>query len=172
MAWVNIDQVTQGHIVVNHVMQPSPHTCGHACLAMVTGLDVQSIIARFGEAGINDDIEAIVLTESGIYPVAIPETAFMPALPFHGVYFATVPSLNIPGGAHRLVIEANPDEAEFEVHDPNAGREGKLFYPLNALTPDRDTRTLKHYGGITYLRPMIGHVGSLDRVARYRAGRG
>ena len=44
-----------------------------------------------------------------------------------GLYMLVVPSLNIKGGAHYIVLDYR-DENYPKIYDPNKGREGKEFY--------------------------------------------
>jgi len=43
-----------------------------------------------------------------------------------GVYLVTVPSLNIPGCNHQIVVEMTNDS--YQVFDPVRGREGRKYY--------------------------------------------
>jgi hypothetical protein len=60
----------------------------------------------------------------------IPCTSFdslsLPKLEDEGAYLVSVPSLNIQGGMHQIIIEVT-DENYF-VHDPVKGMSGKIFY--------------------------------------------
>jgi hypothetical protein len=44
----------------------------------------------------------------------------------------TVPSLNIPGGLHNIVVVTTIDK-ELLVFDPQKGRDGKKFYNQDTL---------------------------------------
>lgn len=111
------------------VQQPTPQTCVHACLSMVTGVPVGELVDRFGDKGQPFEVEAAVLIENGIFPDARYSSGT--AMPV-GFYFCSAPSLNIPGGLHRIVVELN-ESYDFIVHDPNTGRDGVKAYPHNAL---------------------------------------
>lgn len=60
----------------------------------------------------------------------IPFTSFdscdLPMLIDHGAYLVSVPSLNIQGGMHQIIIEVTDDN--YYVQDPVMGFGGKLFY--------------------------------------------
>jgi hypothetical protein len=44
-----------------------------------------------------------------------------------GAYLVCVPSLNIMGGNHQLIVEMD-DEGDWVVLDPNEGKDGKIYY--------------------------------------------
>ena len=52
-------------------------------------------------------------------------------LVFDGVYLLCVPSLNISGVNHEIVVEMK--DGICMVYDPNAGKEGKKSYTANEL---------------------------------------
>lgn len=111
------------------VQQPTPRTCVHACLSMVTGVPVESLIERFGDTGLLFECEVVVLIENGIFP----DTRYHSAPVYEqGFYLVTAPSLNRAGELHRVVVEVNKDD-DFIVHDPNTGRSGVRSYPPNAM---------------------------------------
>ena len=60
----------------------------------------------------------------------IPCTSFdslsLPKMLEAGAYLVSVPSLNIQGGMHQIIIEVTEDD--YFVNDPVKGIEGKLFY--------------------------------------------
>lgn len=109
--------------------QPTPNTCVHACLAAVTGADVHNLIRRFGDKAIGKDEERCVLIEHGLFPVARDHEYFFntPA-----TYLITMPSLNRPGGSHRLV--AINDGVKQRVLDPmEFYGESVRYYPQDIL---------------------------------------
>lgn len=52
-----------------------------------------------------------------------------------GVYLVTVPSLNIQGGQHQIVIVT--DDTLYRVFDPQMGNPGALYYTANAKAKDQ-----------------------------------
>lgn len=155
-------------IEVAHVTQPTPHTCAHACLSMVTGIPVQDLIDRFGNHGVGDDVTLAVLTEMGIFPVVMPLSYYDPMI-LSGVYMVTVPSLNMPGRNHSIVISVN-DDGDFRVFDPNKGRADREYYDDDSLAPNPDTKWVMHgRSDITLLRSLPKHFGTVERIARYAA---
>lgn len=155
-------------IQVELVTQPTPHTCVHACLSMVTGIPIADLVARFGEGhGLSVEEEITVLTEMGILPVAMPEQLGH-WICGAGVYFVTTPSVNLMGSTHRVVIEQaiEDDDWELRVFDPNTGREGVVAHGPNALFKPR---TMKTYGDVTRLVPMRLHRGTEELLRLYEA---
>lgn len=149
---------------VIHVTQPTPFSCAHACLSMVTGIPVEEIIARW-KRPISFIETVTVLSEEGI--MAVP---FVPGYmyPFSddGVYLTTVPSLNRSGVTHSVLVEYYQDEVS--VHDPNKGREGILFY-----TEDNYWRKKGHppmgFTATLKLVSLRDHKATPERIARMRA---
>lgn len=134
------------------VQQPTPRTCVHACLSMVTGVPVQELIDRFGDRGLAIECEVAVLIENGIFP----DMRFYIAPSFDkGFYLATAPSLNIPGGLHRVVVEVNEDY-DFVVHDPNTGRDGVKAYPPNAIEGGEPSLCMMEAIGLNL--HMLAHI--------------
>ncbi len=107
------------------VTQPTPLTCVHACLAMVSGRQIQEFIDQFGDGGLNMQQETVALIESRILPHVIQSDGFIHLFPTTGIYLVTVPSLNLPGMLHRVVVDAKSDG--YVVYDPNHGRAVKAY---------------------------------------------
>jgi len=116
-------------IIVTPLQQPTPRTCAHTCLAMVTGESIEALIERFGDRGLGFAEEACVLIENGIFPVNA--TGSPHEFGLEGVYLVSTPSLNLPGKLHMVVVEASPEG--YIVHDPNTGREGVEAYHRDAI---------------------------------------
>lgn len=116
-------------IKVTPLQQPTPRTCCHTCLAMVTGEPVEALIERFGDRPLGFAEEACVLIEHGIFPVDATGSPHEFAL--EGVYLVSAPSLNLPGKLHMVVVEASVEG--YIVHDPNTGREGVKAYHRDAI---------------------------------------
>lgn len=131
------------------VTQPTAKSCVHACLAMVSGVDVLDVIKDLGDNdGLTDEEMLAWLVRRHIMPLEIGAARHLHSFPLQGLYLATVPSLNLQGRGHQIVIELNRD---YVVHDPNNGYEGREFYPIDALSPSSD-RTLGGYWHVTYLK--------------------
>lgn len=156
--------MTDCSVQIKFVQQVNDSTCEHACLSMVTGIPIEDLIDRFGSAAAGDEIESIVLTELGILPVPTQTIGGVCEMVRCGVYLMTVPSLNQPGKAHRVVSEATPKE--WRIYDPQFGREGRIGYDVDAF--NGSTPKLQHWSQAVFLHPMLGHRGNKERLALYR----
>lgn len=143
-------------ITVTPLTQPTPNTCAHTCLAMVTGESIDSLIERFGDRGICWSDDALILVENGIFPVKI--TGDGHPFPYQGVYIVSTPSLNKPGKLHAVVVEANEDG--YVVHDPNSGREGVEAYGSDAIMGGDLARVTVTYLDTEILRGMKREVAA------------
>jgi len=113
--------------------QPTYNTCVSACLAMVLGEPVDLIISEYHDKywGAGDDkVWPDEYLESKGVPIVLCNHKTKPDMA--GVYFVTVPSLNIKGGTHQILwcIENAEQEGFFyqRILDPASGREGKFYY--------------------------------------------
>lgn len=154
-------------IEVRFVQQPTPVSCVHACLSMVTGVPVRELIDRFGNHGLSNEEQATVLTEMGIVPIPVPQSGGAHPMPYGGANFITVPSLNIAGATHLCVLEYQNDR--WVLFDPNYGRKGKRHYSRKALYSNRQEFS---YSEVTYLHPLRLHRGTEERLDRYAKRRG
>ena len=113
-----------GHRIIE-TQQPTDHSCVHACISMVTGVPVEDIIDEYSleDEGMALDQEHVVVDTLGYFHI----TYHAPVVLQGRVFLVTVPSMNIVGNFHRIVIDARvPDNPH--VYDPNKGRKGKLCY--------------------------------------------
>ena len=95
--------------------QPTPKTCVHACLAMAMGVPVDRVVETFGEAPMGHDELMAALRACGLLHVQL----VSPRLVIHGWHFAVVPSLNIRGGNHQILIHNDMDGGGISVRDPS-----------------------------------------------------
>lgn len=127
---------------IKHQTQLTPTSCVPACMAMISGVDQQSIIddldRHHGSCGSLHD-EFCQWVRLGYLPQLVPWNSLR-----HGiVMLATVPSLNIPGGMHRIVIDLRD---VLTVYDPNKGRDGRRFYTEDSLHSWSDLTTVEFCG--------------------------
>lgn len=113
--------------LITHVQQTLSNNCVSACLSMITGKTIDEVTAEFHQpyvdmqTEVSDYLDANGVTYQRLYAGERnikPDTA----------YLAVVPSLNIPGALHQIVIETTTDGEQWWVYDPNEGREGKQSY--------------------------------------------
>lgn len=126
-------------VKVQFVKQPNPRTCVHACIAMVTGENIHQLIERFGDHGLSWHEIATVLIEHRLFPVEVHNTLAYGFPHSHpdGVYFASLPSLNIQYGWHQVIVVIK--NGQDWILDPNYGREGAKAYTSDML--EKETLT-------------------------------
>lgn len=113
---------------IKHVTQYTPKACVYACLEMVSfGLMSQREIHQQMKSFKDDSglfSESRQLVRMGLLPLSYPTGEIL----IGKVMLVTVPSLNIEGGNHRVVIDTRD---EHELFDPNFGRDKsvKLYDP-------------------------------------------
>ncbi|MBU1477471.1 MAG: hypothetical protein KJ856_05895 [Gammaproteobacteria bacterium] len=111
---------------ISFVQQPTLDTCTSACLSMITGVDVNDVIRDF-----HDDWKSLksnpseFLSHRGIRHV-VNKDVFSRILNYGFAYLLTVPSLNLEGGLHHIILDLS--DALEKVYDPNQGKEGKRYY--------------------------------------------
>ena len=113
---------------MKHVTQPTHDTCIIACLSMLSGHPVEDleILHRcFWEEG---QPVHVGLTKLGVEWKALPR--LQNTLEAGKVYLATVPSLNLPGTFHQILLDCR--EPEILILDP-AAMTGKLYYSLDVI---------------------------------------
>lgn len=116
--------------------QPTNNTCMCACLAMVLGLPVEQIVEewhqRFFDVETTGDWFDDALDFYGVeysYPKRGDNI-----VPWQSLTFAVVPSLNIQGTLHQILIHTSATDCT--IYDPNNGREGKKYYVLGEPKSD------------------------------------
>ncbi len=114
--------------MINHVRQEDSHGCVIACIAMVAGktyAEVRRCFPTYGDnptSGIQADKRDIVLVRNGIWPIRHTDLNLYP----DKLYIVSVPSLNIEGGMHSVVVDCTGDA--MELLDPQMGNDGKQWY--------------------------------------------
>ena len=126
---------------IKHVTQYTPRACVAACIEMVTfgALDQREIHRQMkadsGRHGTGTEDEYRQLVRMGFMPIP----AVMNQLTMGDLLLVTVPSLNIIGGNHRVVIDLRDEHV---LYDPNEGREGAKLY-------DKDMQNLNGFSEVT-----------------------
>lgn len=112
--------------IIQHQTQPCPVSCVATCIAMITDFPANQVIEAFhkeyreGDLSIGDMFRRIGLAFKSF------DTAERQSLDEDGVYMVSVPSLNIRGGMHQVIVEIA--DGEWTVLDPNMGRDDRLYY--------------------------------------------
>lgn len=104
-------------------LQPTPTTCAQACIAMAVGVPVQEVINQFGgdpmcQRGLLRALEDCRIVHNQFV---------FPTLVVTGWHFAVVPSLNMPGGNHQVLIHFNLESGIWRILDPSS----RTRYPQN-----------------------------------------
>lgn len=112
--------------MINLVQQPTADSCTSACLSMLTGIAINDIISSFhNDWKLLKSNPSEFLSHQGVKH-SVNKDVFSHKVNWGNVYLLTVPSLNIEGGLHHIVLDLTGD---FEsVLDPNNGKEGKKYY--------------------------------------------
>lgn len=100
--------------------------CFLACAAMVNGIplhQVYEVYPEFNNIGITVKESILILDRLNIPHIVYASDRLF----YNKTYILTVPSLNIPGGLHNIVIVNHKDNST-QTFDPNEGKEDKLFY--------------------------------------------
>lgn len=97
--------------------QPNEQTCVQTCLAMALGVPVESVVQRYGDKGMSAGSLIAALLECGIEHNIL----VYPRFSFSGYYFAVVPSLNIRGGNHQILVRFDAEKGcnGISVFDPS-----------------------------------------------------
>lgn len=117
-------------MIIKHQMQPCPVSCVTTCMAMIANIPVVEMIDRFhleyrdGELSNGDMLRALGIEFRDF------RSSDRKSIDEDGVYLLGVPSLNIKGGMHQILIEMA--DGEWSVFDPNEGKEGKVYYTADA----------------------------------------
>lgn len=116
------------------VSQPDNTTCVHACLSMVTGIDIKKIIKENSvKDGLGKAATLDWLVRHNIRPIGIPYTSPLP-FPMHGIYLIGAPSLNLEGRMHCMVLHVeNKEGDQFTLYDPQYGKEDLKSYHPNSI---------------------------------------
>lgn len=113
--------------LIQHQTQPCPVSCVSTCLAMLKAAPADEVIEkmhlRYREKGMT---MREMLDELQI-PFESFDTCGHSGLEEYGAYLCTVPSLNIVGGTHQIIIEMTLDD-DYHVVDPVQGRDGRKYY--------------------------------------------
>lgn len=118
--------MTEYHNVITHLQQTQKLNCASACLAMLTDKTVEEVTEDFHE-GYTNNIKEVweYLEQNDVLFTILLAGCRLPDL--DKVYLASVPSLNIKGGLHYIVIETTED-GNWWIYDPNLGREEVMWY--------------------------------------------
>ncbi len=100
------------------VRQPTSNSCSHACVAMVTGLEIDEVLqAMPAPAGPEHYVQFLCRQQIHVGPPA-------EKLHFGAVYLLTMASKNLLGKMHLVVLDLRDEQAP-KLFDPVDGVEGR-----------------------------------------------
>lgn len=104
--------------------QCDPKGCVSACIAMLLNRPVEEVTAEFHA----DYHAGVIKTRKYLEDHGVRLVAGDPegGLDWDKMFLLGVPSLNLPGIMHQIIVTTFGDE--FRVYDPNEGYAGRLFY--------------------------------------------
>lgn len=112
--------------MIKHQTQPTFNTCMATCVAMIANVPAAEVIEEWhdkfhsGRAWLDD-----ALDHYGI--LYLPGNHRKMQLINGFIYLATVPSLNVTGGLHQIVVVCQKGESPI-VFDPAKGYESRMHY--------------------------------------------
>ena len=112
--------------MLQHQQQPTFNTCMSACIAMASGQPVDEVVERWHQ-NFHDKTDWL---DDALDYYKIPYfygSQRRAELLYGFIYFLTVPSLNIQGGLHQILVSLTAERG-IEVFDPVKGRPGAKHY--------------------------------------------
>lgn len=106
-----------------HQKQPTPKTCAQACIAMAIGMPVQDVISRFGDEAMDQRGLLRALEDCRVLHNQFVFSNWIAT----GWHFAVVPSLNMPGGNHQILVHFDSESGNWLILDPSP----RIAYPEN-----------------------------------------
>ena len=131
------------HERIKHQTQPTSMSCIATCMAMLVDRPAHFVDQEFSldyMSGVRD--VPMFLAEYGSR--CIPWlSAGIHQFTEGKLYLATVPSLQLPGLFHQIIIDTR--FGELEVYDPTKGYDGKLHYVASPDTEDKTAWPLRSF---------------------------
>ena len=121
---------------LEHQTQPTGMTCVCTCLAMLCGRPASDLIELYHHSYYNEqtlDVSDILRIEGFIFKqeMAGRVQTLLPG----AVYLLTVPSLNIKGGLHQILVDYRDPERP-QALDPAKGYTGRMYYTIDSIEAD------------------------------------
>ena len=116
-------------MLIKQQVQPTPITCVSTCMSMILGVPVEEVINEFHEKYYTEcSITCAKYLQSKGLTVERMYADFSPKnIDYNTVYGLIVPSLNIEGGTHMVLMEVD-SEGNWCIYDPNYKKESKKYY--------------------------------------------
>lgn len=120
--------------MIQFQQQPTKNSCMSACVAMISGAPVENVMLQWHDAF--HDKSAWLDDALDFYKIPYLYGSQRKGELLYGfIYFLTVPSLNIKGGLHQVLMSLTADRG-IEVFDPNMGRPDTLYYVYGPAKSD------------------------------------
>ena len=116
-------------MIIEQQVQPTPITCVSTCMAMILGIPVESVINEFHKKYYEDiDITCTeYLQGKGLKVDRMYADSSPKYIDYNTIYGLIVPSLNIEGGTHMVLMEVD-SLGNWSIYDPNYKKESKKYY--------------------------------------------
>lgn len=116
-------------MLIKQQVQPTEITCASTCMAMILDIPVEKAIYEFHEKYYTErNITCSEYLQSKGLKVERMYADFSPSrINYNAVYGLIVPSLNIEGGTHFVLMEVD-SEGNWCIYDPNYKKESKKYY--------------------------------------------
>ena len=144
--------------------QPCKFSCVATSLAVLAGVPVEKFYSRFHQRYIEDRLSiGDALRELGI-PFKSFDSAERNSIEEPAIYLCNVPSLNIVGGSHQVVIEML-DDADWQVYDPAQGvfvdGQPRKYYTADVPDAEVEPLAVQMTGGYN-IDAAISHADLLE----------
>lgn len=120
--------------------------CVCTCVAMISGVKRKYIRAKYHNRYMNDPDYNVdnILDDLNI---KYRECHKKEDVLLGRVYIVTVPSINMPGYFHQIIIDAriNKSKPEIKIFDPNKGKRGRKYYVFTVSGKARNQVKLLSY---------------------------
>ena len=139
------------------IQQQDDSTCGVACAAMVAGVPFETAMAK---ARLFVKLNGLGTREMGtlLRRLGVRFTRkLFPELNRTVPHIVLVPSLNVPGGQHYVVVDLTNEF--FEVFDPQRGRPGKKYYRADHETGGDESFPLRSWAEVIRIDGVRGKGG-------------
>lgn len=148
--------------IIKHLQQPTDKTCMSTVLAMIAGVDVHAIVDKYHDGFLHRSIwYDTVLRDLNIPHLRgqIDHAELMSGF----AHFLTVPSLNIVGDFHAVLLLWPESLVNPIVLDPNCLRPGKHYYCFEAPDDEPMAHSLVNWRVDVYV-PLAGQGAELEVV--------
>ena len=127
-------------MLIKQQIQPTPITCASTCMAMILNIPVKKVIDEFHvKYYTKRNITCAEYLQGKGLKVERMYADFSPKnIDYNTVYGLIVPSLNIEGGTHMVLMEVD-SQGNWCIYDPNYKKESKKYYiPVKYGDNDND----------------------------------